>query len=229
MFQGFTPESVEFLWGVRFNNERSWFLTHKQQYIDWVQEPLRQLGLEVQREVARRHPERQFNLHVSRIYRDARRLHGRGPYKDHMWIVLHAPTQDTSGSTAPAFYFELAPEYYSIGMGYYSATPLTMAKLRARMDRDPKPMERLARRLKKQDAYRLEGELYRRPKGEKGVLLDPWYNRKSIALGWDRPCEGSLFERGLLWEIVDGIDFLLPFYDYFSTLDSDPEPKSGTK
>jgi len=224
MFQGFTPESVEFLWGVRFNNERPWFEAHKQQYIDLIQEPLRQLAVEVQQEVARRHSKRQFNLHVSRIYRDARRLHGRGPYKDHMWIVLHRP-EGESGS-APAFYFEIAPEYYSIGMGYYSATPLTMAKLRARIDRDPKPMEKLARRLQRQSEYVLEGEVYRRPKGEKGALLDPWYNRKNIAVSWDRPCEGSLFERRLVDEIVDGVDFLMPFFDYFSTLDSDPEPKA---
>lgn len=226
MFQGFTPESIEFLWGVRFNNERPWFEARKQQYLDLIQEPLRQLGAELQQEVVRRHPKRQFNLHVSRIYRDARRLHGRGPYKDHMWIVLHLPSQDTNGSSAPAFYFEIAPEYYSIGMGFYSATPLTMAKLRARIDRDPKPMERLARRLSRQKNYVLEGECYRRPKGEKGRLLDPWYNRKNIALAWDRPCEGSLFERRLLEEIVDGVDFLMPFFDYFSTLDADPEPQN---
>ena len=225
MFQGFSPESIAFLWGIRFNNERSWFEEHKQQYIELIQQPLRELGVELQREVAQRHPERQFNLRVSRIYRDARRLHGRGPYKDHMWVVLHAAAQDTTGGSAPAFYFEVAPEYYSIGMGFYSATPAVMAKLRARIDRDSKPMEGLARRLKKQNDYVLEGELYRRPKGEKGQLLDPWYNRKSIAIGWDRPCEGSLFQRQLLDEIADGVDFLMPFFDYFSTLDADPEPK----
>ena len=224
MFEGFTPESIEFLWNIRFNNERAWFEAHKQQYLELIQTPLRQLGLELQQEVLRRHPERQFNLHVSRIYRDARRLHGRGLYKDHMWLVLHLPAQDTNGSSAPAFYFEIAPEYYSIGMGYYSAAALTMAKLRARIDRDPRPMEKLARRLNRQKQYVLEGELYRRPKGEKGVLLDPWYNRKNLALAWDRPCEGSLFERGLLEELADGIDFLMPFFDYFSTLDSDPPP-----
>lgn len=226
MFRGFTPESVEFLWEIRFNNERAWFEAHKQQYLNLIQEPLRQLGVEVQQEVAKRHPKRPFNLHVSRIYRDARRLHGRGPYKDHMWLVLYSPAQQSNGSTAPAFYFELAPEYYSIGMGYYSATPLTMAKLRARMDRDPKPMEMLARRLQKQEQYVLEGEVYRRPKGEKGALLNPWYNRKNIAIAWDRPCEGSLFEPTLLDEIADGIDFLMPYFDYFSTLNADPEPKT---
>ena len=150
MFQGFKPESIQFLWGVRFNNERPWFEAHKQQYLDLIQTPLRQLGVEVQQEVLRRHPERQLNLHISRIYRDARRLHGRGPYKDHLWIVLRSPGHGAEGSSSPEFYFEIAPERYSIGLVFYAKAPLVMAKLRARMDRDPKPMEKLARRLNKQ-------------------------------------------------------------------------------
>ena len=225
MFQGFTAESVQFLWGIRFNNERSWFEAHKQEYICHIQQPLRQLAAEVQQEVTRRHPKLQLNVRTSRIYRDARRLHGRGPYKDHMWLVLHRPMQDTGGRAAPVFYFEIAPEYYSIGMGYYSATPMVMAKLRARMDRDPATMERLVRPIARQSDYRLEGELYRRPKGEKGELLDPWYNRKNLAVCWDRPCEGSLFAPELVDEIAQGVDLLLPLFEYLSTLDADPEPK----
>lgn len=223
MFRGFPEEATAFLWQLRFNNERSWFEPRKEEYRRLLQEPLRQLGAEVQAQIKRRHPEHPLNLHVSRIYRDARRLHGRGPYKDHLWIVLHRPKDETSG-TAPAFYFEIAPEYYSIGMGYYSATPLTMAKLRARIDREPAALEKLTRRLNRQKNFVLEGEWYRRPKGDKGELLDPWYNRKNICLCWDRPCEGSLFTRELLDEIVNGVDFLMPFYEYFSTLDAEPEP-----
>ena len=225
VFQGFSQEAVEFLWQLRFNNERSWFEPRKEEYRRLLQEPLRRLGAEVQAEVSRRHPEYPLNLHVSRIYRDSRRLHGRGPYKDHLWIVLHRPKDEAAG-TVPAFYFEIAPEYYSIGMGYYSATPLTMAKLRARIDRAPAEMERLARRLNRQGDFRLEGEVYRRDKGDKGELLNLWYNRKNICLCWDRPCEGTLFARELLDEIVDGVDFLMPFYKYFASLDAEPDPNS---
>ena len=225
MFQGFTPESINFLWGVRFNNERPWFEAHKQEYIDLIREPLRQLGVQVQEEVARRHPKRQFNLHISRIYRDARRLHGRGPYKDQLWIVLRSPGHGAEGTSSPEFYFEISPEAYSIGLVFYAMTPLVMAKLRARIDRDPKPMEKLARRLTKQTDFVLEGEEYRRPKGSRGPLLDPWYNRKHLVIAWNRPCEGSLFQSGLVQEIADSVDFLMPYFDYLSTLDSDPEPR----
>ena len=139
MFQGFSQGAIDFLWGIRFNNERPWFEARKQDYLDLVAGPMKELALQVQAEMLRRHPKLQLELRVSRIYRDARRLHGRGPYKDHLWFVLHRP-KDGGIGPLPCFYFEIAPEYHSMGMGYYSATPLTMAKFRARMDRDPAPM-----------------------------------------------------------------------------------------
>ena len=33
MFQGFTPETVDFLWGIRLNNNREWFMENKKQYL----------------------------------------------------------------------------------------------------------------------------------------------------------------------------------------------------
>mgnify|MGYP000051761522 CR=1 FL=1 len=41
MFTGFTDETVDFMWGIRFNNERGWFLEHKQQYQTQLLEPTR--------------------------------------------------------------------------------------------------------------------------------------------------------------------------------------------
>ena len=186
MFQGFSPEAVEFLWQLRFNNERGWFEENKTRFHTLVDAPLRTLAAQVQEETVRLHPGVPLNLRVSRIYRDARRLHGKGPYKDHLWFTLCRPVEDEGA--APAFYFEIAPEYYSTGMGFYAATPLTMAKLRARIDRDSAPMEKLSRRLNGQKRFVLEGEEYRRPRGDRGALLNPWYNRRCISLNWTREC-----------------------------------------
>lgn len=32
MFTGFTKQTSEFLWELAFNNERPWFLEHKEQF-----------------------------------------------------------------------------------------------------------------------------------------------------------------------------------------------------
>ena len=47
MFQGFSRESIDFLWGLRLNNERSWFLAHKDEFLHFVDTPMKQLAQEV--------------------------------------------------------------------------------------------------------------------------------------------------------------------------------------
>ena len=224
MFQGFSQGSVDFLWGIRFNNERSWFLEHKQEYLTLVDAPLRELADQVGEAMREAYPKLDLMVKVSRIYRDARRLHGRGPYKDHLWFSLRRPGQREGG--APCFYFELAPEYYSYGMGAYDPTPLTMAKLRARMDRDPKPMERLTRDLARQTEFSLETENYKRPRSAPSrPALAPWYQAKSFAITHQDKLTDELFCRDIVEHVKQGFSFLLPYYDYFVTLDSDPDPR----
>ena len=76
MFQGFTPEAVEFLWGIKFNNNREWFLPRKEQFLALVDRPMRELGSEIFDAIAAAYPKQSLKLHVCRIYRDARRLFG---------------------------------------------------------------------------------------------------------------------------------------------------------
>ena len=35
MFQGYSDETLDFLWGVRFNNDRAWFQEHKEDYLTY--------------------------------------------------------------------------------------------------------------------------------------------------------------------------------------------------
>ena len=78
MFTGFTDATVDFLWGIRFNNERPWFEAHKETYLSELYRPMKDLGAEIYDFLSERRPEDAMMCRVSRIYRDARRLHGRG-------------------------------------------------------------------------------------------------------------------------------------------------------
>ena len=44
MFQGFSQNAIDFLWGISLNNERGWFMAHKQDFTDYVDIPMRELG-----------------------------------------------------------------------------------------------------------------------------------------------------------------------------------------
>ena len=223
MFTGFTDATVDFMWGIRFNNERPWFEAHKETYLNEFYRPMKELGAEIYDFLSEKRPEEPMVCRVTRIYRDARRLHGRGPYKDHLWFVLRPMA--TAADTEPGFYFEAAPEHYSYGMGSWNTTPQTMAKLRARIDRDPEPLKQLARRLEKHGEFALEGQMYKRPKGDPGTLLYPWYNRRQITLTSDHNCDELYFSPELAEQVVNGFAFLVPYYDYMCSVMADPAPE----
>lgn len=224
MFEGFSQRTIDFLWDIRFYNEKNWFLEHKQEYQTLLAIPMKELAWEVYDSFCNQFQDLGLEPHVARIYRDARRTHGRGPYKDHLWFTLR-PSIAGPWSDKPVFWFELAPEDWSYGLGYYCARPSTMAKLRARIDKRPQDLAKLARILEKQNEFKLDGASYARPKGDPGPLLRDWYNKKSFALIHTEPTGPSIFSPSLVPRLVQGYTFLVPYYQYFTTLDSDPDPQ----
>lgn len=224
MFTGFTNETVDFLWGIRFNNERPWFESHREDYLNTLYRPMQALSAEVYERFASAHEDLGLMRRVSRIHRDARRLRGRGPYKDRLWCSMERPSEDWTA--APVFWFELEPEGFSYGMGFYQAPPVTMARFRARLDRDPAPFSRLVRAFARQDTFALEGEDYKRPKGPApSPLLAPWYNKKSFSLICQGPHRSFLFSHDLADRLTEGYELLLPFYRYLIALEGDPDPR----
>ena len=59
MFQGFTDETIQFMWGIRFNNRRDWFLQHKPVYLSSFYEPMKELAAEVQQKMLQKYRHRQ--------------------------------------------------------------------------------------------------------------------------------------------------------------------------
>ena len=212
MFQGYSDATVDFLWGIRFNNDRAWFAEHKEEYLQHLYRPTQELGREVYDKFHEKYPKLPLILHVSRIYRDARRLHGRGPYKDHLWLSLQ-PEAGTA-SQLPAFWFEVAPEGWGYGMGFWNATPTTMEAFRRESAADPRELEKLARKLEQQDVFTLQGREYARAKACPSALLQPWFNKKSIIIGCDRPWDDLVCSPDLADALVEGFAFLEPYYSY---------------
>ena len=108
-------------------------------------------------------------------------------------------------------------------MGFWCAKAAVMEQHRARMDRDYKPLLKLANRLDKQDVFVLEGPEYARKKQAPHPKLTDWYNKKSLSIGCTRPLDEGLYSPALVDTLVDGFTFLMPYYDYFSTLWADGE------
>lgn len=211
MFEGFTPAAGEFLLALKFNNERPWFLAHKDEFETLVNQPFKALALATADEMARREPALGLNLHVARIYRDARRLHGGGPYKEHLWFSL----KDWDGLLrGPMFWFEVGAADYSFGMGFYSCSAAQMAAFRQSIDANPARFTRLIRPLAALGGCEIDNDPYAKPKKDMGELLNPWYNGRRVGVVCSREFGGDLFSPELPRLLADEFQRLLPLYRY---------------
>ena len=216
MFQGFSQNAIDFLWGISLNNERGWFMAHKEDYQAQLLRPTRELGEQVYEALHEKYPKEPFMLKMSRIYRDARRLHGQGPYKDHLWFCIRTGDEDWTGR--PTFYFEIAPDYYSYGMGFWAPKASLMEAYRKGIDENPETLAKLVRRFNRQTHFVLAGPEYARSKGEVSELLRPWYQKKSVNLQHELPPDERIFSPELAQDMIEGFEELMPFYKYFDRL-----------
>jgi len=222
MFNGFSPQTIDFMWNLRLNNQKVWFEANKEAFQEDFQRPMKALGREVFERIAADYEKYGFIHKLSRIYKDARRVRDGEPYRCNLWFSIEKPSEEWTST--PVFWFELAPEGWSYGLGYYQAKPITMAKFRARLDRDPKKFEKLIAPLRKQEEFILSGDEYKRKKEAPTEKTSAWYNKKSFALIHEQQNGEELFSPALADRLVKGFQFLMPLYDYFITLDSDPDP-----
>ena len=211
----YSPQTVDLLWALRLNNSREWFQAHKAEYEALMLAPTRALAEALFDHLQTQYPKHDWNLHISRIYRDARRLYGRGPMNDHLWFTLWA---DRTEAAAPAFWFSFFPEGWDFGMVCWSEHNVVMDRFRAQAALDPAPAEKLARRLKRQKTFVLGGESYKKHKLLTTPLLQDWADKKYFTLECRRDHGDLDFTDELFDFVKNGYDWLMPFYKYFLTL-----------
>ena len=211
MFNGFTQETSEFLWELSFHNERPWFQEHKEQFERCLNQPFKELARETAELMQQRHPETDWQSHASRIYRDARRLFGRGPYKDHLWFTVKEGSDYSQG---PMFWFEIHAAVYSYGLGYFDASPSEMEFFRRSIDANPARFERLAEELEHRKGLRVGGPEFKRPKGDRGAVINKWYNRRYLYVESAHDFGGDLLTPGLPKKLAATYEKLMPLYRY---------------
>ena len=210
-FQGFSPQTFDFLWGIRFNNNREWFLAHKQDYQTTLYEPMKALGAAI---FAPFSEVPGLGYRVSRIYKDVRFSKG-GPYKDHLWICIRQDAD--SWSQAPTLFFELRPEEYSYGLVYWRPQAAVMQRFRAELS-ERADLLPLLQQVEAASGCRIGGETYARPKPAPSEALARFYALKNICAYVTLPPDESLFSPALAGTVRSTLQALLPLHSYFQSL-----------
>lgn len=222
MFNGFSKQTADFLWELSFNNERPWFLAHREDFEQTLHAPFKALAHDLYEEMSRRFPDEELLVHLSRIYRDARRLFGRGPYKDHLWFTI---TPLGAGDYGPTFWFEIGAAEYSYGLGFWAPGAATMEALRRAIAANPALFERLVTEVSAMKGFFLHGEEYRRPKGDLGEIINPWYNRKYLDFGTRRDHDALLYSPDLVAAMARDFEKLMPLCRFMADATRGVSPK----
>ena len=211
MFTGFTPETYDFLWGIRMNNNRDWIQEHKKQYVDTLYEPMKALG----KELFEPFLDRPGNiLKVSRIYRD-QRMHPPEPYKDSLWICIRQDV-DWWGEN-PCLYFEINPEGVSYGFFIWKPRTATMEDFRRHITAYPDEFLTLIRQTEAAVGMPITAECYKRPKVTDNPDLMPYFAWKGqIGCVRDIAPGPEIFGPELKTEVADFFEKLTPLYEYFN-------------
>ena len=211
MFQGFTPETIDFLWGIRLNNNRDWFLAHKKQYTEALYEPMKALAQEVFQPFL---DTPGMLLKVSRIYRDAR-LHHPLPYKESLWICIR---QDVAWwAENPCLYFEINPDKIHYGFFFWQMGTARMEGFRKRIASRPDEFLKLLADTEAATGIPVTAELYKRPKPCDDPRLQPYFAWKNqISCVREEEIGPGLFTPELADRVRELFEKLTPLYNYFT-------------
>ena len=211
MFQGFSPETIDFLWGIRMNNNREWFMPNKKMYTQYLYEPMKALGSDLFQSFL----DKPGNLlKVSRIYRDAR-LHHPEPYKESLWICIRRDVEWWAEN--PCLYFEIRPEGVSYGLIWWKPRVAVLESLRQAMAAQPDEFLNLMESVETATGTPVTADLYKRPKEAADQRLAPYIAWKgNIACARDEPVSEEIFGPDLGQRAKEFLDKLIPLYDYLN-------------
>lgn len=214
-FGGFTEDTVHFLNELRENNSRSWFEANRERYMNSVYNRFMELAALLADTMNSIDPEIELRPEkvVSRIYRDTRFSHDKSPYKHNVWLSFKRP--DRNWIDAPAFYFEVTPDFWRYGMGFYSATRVTMDSFRREVSERSTVFSKISSSIRRAGIFSVEGEDYkRRIENNLSEELQVWYQKKSFYLVRNVDGLENLIDGSVADILIKGFKSLEPLYRF---------------
>ena len=181
IFTSFPEETIKFFLQLEGNNNRDWFTAHKQDYIDYVQQPSLAFIKTMGERLLTISPGMVYDTRTNgsgslmRLYRDVRFSPDKTPYKNNLGIVFW----EGEGKKAenPGFYFHVAPNGMGFYTGMYGFSKEMLAAYRAAVV-DQELGDELERAIEavRSEGYQVGGEHYKRvPRG-----FDPDHPRADL-------------------------------------------------
>jgi len=153
----FTPDLFRFLTRLKRNNDRDWFHSHKQEYVQFALEPAVRFITDFAGPLYEITPylvsdPRTSRGSLFRIYRDTRFSADKKPYKTHVAMRFSHRGKDVH---SPGFYLHLEPGGCFAAAGLWHPEPPTLLKVRSAIVARGDQWRRVRKLLNWDDASKL--------------------------------------------------------------------------
>ncbi len=215
----FSEQTLSFLRSLEENNNKTWFESHRSEYEAHLLNPFRELAENLQDTIRSIDPHLEttpaVNKTISRIHRDIRFSKDKRPYRTSMWLGYKIAS--TGGwQSHPGFFFEIMPDMFRYGMGFYTTGTRTTEILRKEITENEYRFNAVLQWYRAQKEFILDGDLYKQlkniPVEEERAF---WYVRKNIYLVHNGEIGSDLY--GIDWseQLKKSFLALQPAYYYF--------------
>lgn len=208
MFEGFSQEALDFLLGIRLNNNKEWFEERKSIYVEKIYEPLKALGEELFEPYK---DTEGMLLKVGRIYRDEHfppYLH----YRDKLWIYVRYDAWHWNRT--PTLFFEISPEGAEFGFRIEKPEAAVMERFRSQLSEDSGTFIKMVDDVVERFGLTVGGEEYKRKKPCNVPEAEQYFVKKGLSLS-KKVSGKKLFGRKLAKEAVEVFASLRDINDYF--------------
>lgn len=213
-FRGITPEALWLLAENRFQNNKVFYESRKPAIREQILIPMQQICAALAEPMEKIDgkisviPSRM----VSRIRRDTRFTRDKTLYREHVWATFMRPKKEFP--CAPCFWFEITPQGYTFGVGYYSTTPQLMQAYRNAILENPTGFRRAVRKAEKA-GFAFGGESYKKNRpGDVPEDLRSYFNRRDAFVHRENPSLTPLQDDGIIDELREGFQTLVPLYRF---------------
>ena len=211
----FSEESVAFLREVKSRNSKEWYEENKWLYKQYLLDPFQYIFELLSPVLLDIDPCIDVNSGIggaiSRIYRDTRFSKDKSYFRDRMWLTFKRDKKKWIDS--PVYFFEIRPDSFYYGLGYYAATRATMDHVRDNMIRHKNSFLNATDGLLCE--FTLSGEMYKRPLHPAEMEdISTWFNRKSITVMKEFHDMSILFNSELAANIINSFVKLGPLYNF---------------
>lgn len=215
IFNGFSQAGLNFLQDAWIHNSKTWFDEHRSIYDNDLVKPFKLLVEQLTPEMLKIdewfETKPAIGKTISRIHRDTRFSKDKILYRSRLWLTFKRPNKDWK--EAPAYFFEISPNSYQYGLGYYCASKQTMDIFREEIANDTAKFLEMIRCVKK--PFELVGESYKRPLiKDQDEKIATWYNRKSLAVMVTNNHIADVLDSDLPNKLIKGFKKIVPLYDY---------------